>query len=269
MLSRVLVPVIWSLLNKEPDMAKRPISISLIFLSLLLTGCAGTQNLHTDPENDPWEGFNRKVYAFNDGLDKAIVRPVAVGYDKIMPDPFQRGVGNFFRNLDFPVTFVNQVLQGKFTQSGTSIGRFLINSTVGLLGFFDVASKIGIPYYDEDLGQTLAKWGYEDSRYLMLPIFGPSTFRDGIGRYSDSFYHPVGRAIHGNDEWWYWIIRGIDQRARYLDQDAELQQAYDPYVLLRDVWMQNRQYQIHDGDPPMTDYDLYLDDYPEEEEPDS
>ena len=249
-------------------MLKRSSLISVVLLSLFLAGCAGTQSRNTDPENDPWEGFNRKVYALNDGLDK-VVRPVAVGYDKIMPDPFQRGVGNFFRNLDTPVTFINQVLQGKFAQSGSTIGRFLLNSTVGLLGFFDVATKAGIPYYNEDLGQTLAKWGYEDSRYLMLPIFGPSTFRDGTGRLVDSYIHPVGRAIHGNNEWALWIIRGIDQRARYLDQDAELKQAYDPYVLMRDVWLQNRQYQIYDGDPPITDYDLYLDDYLEEEpEPD-
>ena len=249
-------------------MEKRRPLISLIFLSLLLAGCAGTQNRHTDPENDPWEGFNRKVYAFNDGVDKAILRPVAVGYDKIMPDPFQRGVGNFFRNLATPITFVNQVLQGEFKQSGSTVGRFLINSTIGLFGFFDVATKMELPYYHEDLGQTLAKWGYADSRYLLLPILGPSTIRDGVGRVGDSAYDPVTNSLHGHYLWGYWITRGIDQRARYLDQDAELQQAYDPYVLLRDIWMQNRQYQIHDGESPMTDYDLYLDDYPEEE-PDS
>jgi len=238
--------------------------ISALLLSILLSACAGTQNRHTDPENDPWEGFNRKIYAFNDGLDK-VVRPVAVGYDKIMPDPFQRGVGNFFRNLDAPVTFVNQLLQGKGVQSADTFGRFLINSTVGLLGFFDVATRMGIPHYNEDLGQTLATWGYEDSRYLVLPFFGPSTIRDGFSRYTDSFYHPVGVAIHGNNVWGYFIVRGIDQRARYLDQDAELEEAYDSYVLMRDVWMQNRQFQIYDGDPPMTDYDLYLDDFSDEE----
>jgi len=245
-------------------MLKRSSLISIVLLSLLLTGCAGTQSRNTDPENDPWEGFNRKVYAFNDGLDK-VVRPIAVGYDKIMPDPFQRGVGNFFRNLDAPVTFINQILQGKFKQSGTTLGRFILNSTFGLLGFFDVATGEGLYYYNEDLGQTLATWGYEDSRYLMLPFFGPSTFRDGTGRLADSYVHPVGRAIHGRNEWGMWLIRGIDQRARYLSQDAELEQTYDPYVLMRDVWLQNRLYQIHDGDPPMADYDLYLDDYPEEE----
>lgn len=239
-----------------------------LLLSLLLSACAGTQSRHTDPEGDPWEGFNRKVYAFNDGLDK-VVRPVAVGYDKVMPDPFQRGVGNFFRNLDGPVTFINQILQGKFTQSADTFGRFFVNSTVGLLGFFDIASKIGIPYYNEDLGQTLAKWGYEDSRYLVLPFFGPSTVRDGAGRFTDSYYHPVGRAIHRREEWGLWIIRGIDQRARYLDQDAELEQAYDPYVLMRDVWLQNRQYQIFDGDPPLADYDLYLEEDLPEVDPDS
>ena len=240
--------------------------LGLIVLSLLLTACAGTQNRHTDPENDPWEGYNRKVFAFNTGMDK-VVRPIAVGYDKIMPDPFQRGVGNFFRNLDAPVTLVNQILQGKFKQSGSTLGRFLLNSTVGLLGFFDVATKIGMPFYNEDLGQTLAKWGYDDSRYLMLPFFGPSTFRDGTGRLVDSYYHPVGRVFHGTNRWGLWAIRGIDMRARFLDQDAELEQAYDPYVLMRDVWLQNREYQIYDGDPPMMDYDEYLDDYPEEPEP--
>jgi phospholipid-binding lipoprotein MlaA len=233
-------------------------------LCLLLSACAGTQNRHTDPEGDPWEGFNRNIYAFNMGLDK-VVRPIAVGYDKILPDPVQRGMGNFFRNLDAPVTFVNQILQGKGEGSLDTLGRFLINSTIGLLGFFDVASKMGIPYYNEDLGQTLAKWGYDDSRYLMLPFFGPSTFRDGVGRFTDSYYHPVGRAIHREGEWALYIVRGIGQRARYLEQDSELERAYDPYVLMRDVWLQNRQYQIHDGDPPLTDYDLFLEDYPEDE----
>ncbi|MGD9020970.1 MAG: VacJ family lipoprotein [Lysobacterales bacterium] len=229
-------------------------------LCLGLLGCAGTQSRDTDPVNDPWEGYNRKVFAFNMGLDK-VIRPVAVGYDKVMPDPFQRGVGNFFRNLDTPVTIINQLLQGKLKQGGESFGRFLLNSTVGLLGFFDVASKAGIPYYNEDLGQTLASWGYDHSRYFMLPFLGPSTFRDGMGRFVDSYYHPVTRQIRNEGEWALWIVRGIDQRARYLSQDAELEQAFDPYVLMRDVWLQNRQYQIYDGDPPLNDYDLYLEDY--------
>jgi len=235
--------------------------LSVFLCSLLLTACAGTQNRHTDPVNDPWEGFNRKVYSFNEGLDK-IVRPVAVAYDKITPDPVQRGVGNFFRNLDAPVTFANAALQGKFKQSGLTISRFLVNSTIGLLGFFDVATKMGIPFYDEDIGQTLATWGYEDSGYLMLPFFGPSTLRDGVGRFADSFYHPVGIYSREQNQWWPLAARGVDQRARFLEQDVELEQAYDPYVLMRDVWLQNRRYEIYDGDPPLDDYELYLEEDP-------
>ena len=175
----------WNWLNRAPECIKVA-PYQSCSAQPVAGGCAGTQSRNTDPENDPWEGFNRKVYAFNDGLDK-VVRPIAVGYDKIMPDPFQRGVGNFFRNLDAPVTYVNQVLQGKFKQSARHLGRFLINSTVGLLGFFDVATKIGMPFYNEDLGQTLATWGYEDSRYLMLPFFGPSTFSDGTAAWPTVF----------------------------------------------------------------------------------
>jgi phospholipid-binding lipoprotein MlaA len=128
---------------------------------------------------------------------------------------------------------------------------------------------MGIPFYNEDIGQTLATWGYEDSRYLLLPFFGPSTLRDGVGRYTDSLYHPVGIYSREQDQWWPFVVRGIDTRAQLLDQDVELEQAYDPYVLMRDVWLQNRRHKIYDGDPPMTDYDLYLDDYSEETESDS
>lgn len=228
-----------------------------ILLCLLLSACAGTQSRNTDPVNDPWEGFNRKMYAFNKGMDK-VVRPIAVGYDRVAPDPVKRGVGNFFRNLDGPVTFLNQVLQGKIRQSGATLGRFVLNTTIGVLGFFDVATKAGIPLYSEDLGQTLATWGYQDSRFLMLPVFGPSSIRDGIGRYVDSYYHPVSYAIRKNNVWGYWVARGIHDRATFLGSDAELEQAYDPYVLMRDVWIQNREFEIFDGDPPLQDYDLLL-----------
>jgi len=237
--------------------------IGAAVLSLTLVACAGTQNRHTDPVNDPWEGFNRKVYAFNDKLDK-VVRPVAVAYDKVMPDPFQRGVGNFFKNLDAPVTVVNELLQGKFKEGGTSIGRFLINSTLGVLGFFDVATKMGIPFYQEDLGQTLATWGYKNSRYLVLPILGPSTVRDGVTGYADTYYHPLYIYVRDENEYWPLVVRGVDQRARLLSKDEELKKAYDPYVLMRDAWLQHRRYRIYDGNPPATDYDIYLDEEPAE-----
>lgn len=241
--------------------------ITTMLCTLMLAGCAGTQSRHTDPVGDPWEGLNRKTFAFNEHLDKAVVRPIAVGYDKVMPDPMQRGVSNFFRNLDAPVTFLNLLLQGEIEKSLDTFGRFFLNSTVGLLGFFDPATKAGVPYHDEGLGQTLAAWGYKNSRYLVIPVLGPSTVRDGVGRLGDSYANPVTGQIDNNDIWIYWMARGIDLRAQYLDRDGDLDEAYDPYVLMRDVWMQNRAYEIYDGEPPSVDYNLYLDDAFMEDEP--
>jgi phospholipid-binding lipoprotein MlaA len=235
------------------------IRIFLIVLALALSGCAGTQNLHTDPENDPWEGFNRKVHSFNNKLDKSVARPVAKAYRKVTPRPLQKGVSNFFRNIDYPVTFINQVLQGKLKEGGVSTGRFLINSTIGLLGLFDVATKMGIPEYDEDFGQTLAKWGYDDSRYLVLPLFGPSTFRDGIGRSIYGYAHPVSYWAREDHFYTPMVVDLIQTRAGFLNQDDALEEAYDPYTLVRDSWLQNREYKIHDGNPPVLDYDAYLD----------
>lgn len=235
-------------------------------LALLLSACAGTQNRHTDPENDPWEGFNRKVFAFNTTMDKYVVRPVAVGYDTVMPDPLQRGVGNFFRNLSFPVTLVNQVLQGKFTEAGESTGRFLVNTTLGLLGFFDVASKVGIPEYDEDFGQTLATWGWEDSRYLVMPLFGPLTLRDALGRSVNSVYDPVSYVAREEHVYWPMVTDIIQTRAKFLEQDRLIFESYDPYIMVRDTWLQNREYKIYDGNPPLLDYDTYLEELDEAEE---
>ncbi|NIQ93191.1 MAG: VacJ family lipoprotein, partial [Desulfuromonadales bacterium] len=153
--------------------------------------CATQPTTLTDPERDPWEGYNRKVHAFNTGLDRALLRPIARGYDKVMPDAPQRGVRNFFRNLSWPVDFVNLLLQGRVKDSVTQTGRFLFNSTFGLLGFFDLATREGIPDYGEDFGQTMAVWGWEDSRYFVLPFLGPRTVRDTLGRSMWGYLHPV------------------------------------------------------------------------------
>ncbi len=232
---------------------------AISMLLILSAGCAGTQSRHTDPENDPWEGFNRKTHSFNMALDKSVARPIAKVYNAITPKPVQSGVRNFFRNLDYPVTFINQVLQGKFKQSGINTGRFLINSTIGILGLFDVATRMGIPDYDEDFGQTLAKWGYTDSRYLVLPLFGPSTFRDGIGRSIYGYAHPVSYVAREEHLYTPMVVNLIQTRAAFLNQDDTLSDAYDPYTLVRDAWLQNREFKIYDGNPPLVDYDAYLD----------
>jgi phospholipid-binding lipoprotein MlaA len=226
-----------------------------------LAGCASQQATMTDPERDPWEAYNRKIHSFNMGIDKAIVRPVAKGYDAIMPDAPQRGVRNFFRNLNYPVTFLNLILQGKFEESLTATGRFLMNSTVGLAGFFDVATKVEIPEYSEDFGQTLAVWGWKDSRYLVMPVFGPYTARDFIGRSFYGYFHPISYVAREYNNYIPLVVDLITLRAELLPFQAELDAASDPYVLVRDVYLQNREYNIYDGDPPQPDYDALLEEY--------
>jgi phospholipid-binding lipoprotein MlaA len=242
-------------------MSKSGWLLLLLLQLLLLAGCASQPATMTDPERDPWEAYNRKIHSFNMGFDKAIFRPVARGYDAIVPDAPQRGVRNFFKNLSYPVTFINLILQGKFQDSLTATGRFLMNSTVGGLGFVDVASKVDIPKYDEDFGQTLAVWGWRDSRYLVMPIFGPFTARDFIGRGFYGYFHPISYAVREYNNYIPLVVDLISLRAELLPFQAELDAASDPYVLVRDVWLQNREYKIYNGDPPQPDYDALLEEY--------
>jgi phospholipid-binding lipoprotein MlaA len=240
----------------------RPVLLAIMLLQLvILGGCASQPVTLTDPERDPWEAYNRKIHSFNMGLDRAILRPVAKGYDVIMPDAPQRGVRNFFRNLAYPVTFANLILQGKFEDSLTATGRFLMNSTVGVLGFFDVATKVDIPKFDEDMGQTLAVWGWKDSRYLVMPLFGPYTVRDFIGRGFYGYFHPISYAVREYNNYIPLVVDLITLRAELLPIQAELDAANDPYALIRDVWLQNREFKIYDGDPPEVDYDALLEEY--------
>ena len=241
---------------------KALVYIGVILMQLIiLAGCSSQQVTMTDPERDPWEAYNRKIHSFNMGFDNAIFRPVAKGYDYIMPDAPQRGVRNFFRNLSYPVTFINLILQGKFEDSMTATGRFLMNSTVGVLGFFDVATKLEMPYYEEDFGQTLAVWGWKDSRYLVMPIFGPYTARDFIGRGFYGYFHPVSFAVREYNNYIPLVVDLISLRAELLPFQEELDAANDPYVLVRDVWLQNREFRIYDGEPPEPDYDALLEEY--------
>ena len=234
---------------------------AILLQALIVAGCSSQQVTMTDPERDPWEAYNRKIHSFNMAFDNAIFRPVAKGYDVVMPDPPQRGVRNFFRNLAYPVTALNLVLQGKFEESLTATGRFLMNSTVGVLGFFDVATKLEMPYYEEDFGQTLAVWCWKDSRYLVMPIFGPYTARDFIGRGFYGYFHPVSFAVREYNNYIPLVVDLISLRAELLPFQEELDAANDPYVLVRDVWLQNREFRIYDGEPPEPDYDALLEEY--------
>ncbi|HKL50247.1 MAG TPA: VacJ family lipoprotein [Wenzhouxiangellaceae bacterium] len=239
-------------------------TLIIAVLASMLTACATTAPPpdQRDPV-DPWEPFNRNMYTFNRTLDKAIIRPVATGYEKVVPDPVETGVSNFFDNLRSLPTIVNLALQGRPADSVTSLVRFTMNSVFGLAGIFDVATRSGVPKHDEDLGQTLAVWGWDESRYLMLPFLGPSTLRDGLARPVDAYSDVVWReAINGRE---YGIaVNLIQMRANALGREEQLQDAYDEYLFVRDAWLQNRRFKIT-GESATPDYDSFLDE--EEWEP--
>jgi phospholipid-binding lipoprotein MlaA len=194
---------------------------------------------------DPWEGYNRRMHAFNNGVDKYVGRPVAVAYDTVTPDVVQAGVSRFFRNLREPATAVNQALQGRGTHALQSVGRFAVNTTVGIGGVFDPASSWGLDKRDgEDFGQTIATWGWRDSRYLVLPLLGPRTVRDAFAIVGDQPLSPIGYVQDAGTANALQILQMTDGRARLLPMDSVRQDALDDYTFVRDAWVQRRQHQI-------------------------
>lgn len=230
---------------------------ALVVVALLAAGCA-TAPARTSTE-DSLEAFNRKVHAFNDAVDRAALRPVAEGYRKITPSPVRSGVSNFFGNASYPITIINQFLQGKFADGGRDTCRFLVNTTLGLAGLIDVASRINLPANDEDFGQTLAVWGVPSGPYLVIPFLGPSTVRDGLGRVPEFYASGLDYLEYSwSDYAWEaeWGARGLDvvsSRAELLSVDQTLERAYDSYAFMRDAWIQRRDYVVFDGDPPLDD----------------
>lgn len=224
----------------------------------LLAGCV-TVSGERDPQ-DPWEGFNRGAFNFNQGLDKAIVRPIAKGYHYVTPDFLEQGIENFTDNLSYPVTIVNLLLQGKLPEFGQALGRFVLNSTFGVGGLLDPATIEGIPRHDEDFGQTFAVWGWNDSPFLMLPLLGPSTVRDGFGLVPTYFTDGVSIASNEFDRYEPLVGDLLTLRVNLFDFDDDLQEAADPYLLVRDAYLQNRQFDINDGESELPDYEDFLDD---------
>lgn len=197
------------------------------------------------PVRDPWEGFNRKMHGFNGVADKFVLRPLALGYDKITPAPVQNCVSRFFDNLRTPVTTVNQILQGRPGHAAQSLGRFVVNSTVGVGGMFDPAASFGMAKRDgEDFGQTLATWGWRQSRYLVLPLLGPRTVRDAVAILGDRPLSPIGRIQQSSVADKLELLEVVDGRTRLLPMDQFLHDAFDDYLLVRDAWSQRRNRQI-------------------------
>jgi phospholipid-binding lipoprotein MlaA len=220
--------------------------VVLVLFVLLTAGCATVPTGKPDPR-DPWERFNRSSFAFNDALDKAVAKPVAKAYKKVTPRIVRTGASNFISNLGSVTTVFNDVLQGKMKQAGHDSARFLMNSTLGLAGLFDPATHAGLEHNDEDFGQTLGKWGVKSGPYLMLPILGPSTVRDTIGRVPDQFTNPVNYLQDDSTRYIIQAVEFVDLRASLLDLDAQLEKSYDRYAFVRNAWLQRREFQVKDG----------------------
>jgi len=214
---------------------------------LMVGGCATLPSGKPDPR-DPWERFNRTTFQFNDALDRAIARPVAKAYVKVMPRVVRTGVSNVFSNLDTVPNIINDALQGKFRMAGHDTARFLLNSTLGLGGLFDPASAAGLDSNDEDLGQTLGKWGVKSGPYIVLPVLGPSSVRDAFARAADTYLEPVYYLEDDSTRYLIRLVDLLDQRASLLELDAQLERSYDRYAFIRNAWIQRREYQVKDGD---------------------
>ena len=228
-----------------------PIRLSSLAVVLLLTGCASARN-----PADPLEPLNRSIYKFNGAIDKAVLKPVAKGYSAIMPSVGKTMVSNFFSNLDDVVVTANDLLQLKLVQAASDGMRFLVNSTIGVFGLIDVASMGPLKKHNEDFGQTLGKWGAGTGPYLVLPILGPSTLRDGIGRYVDTYPSPTTYIPDMQTRNQVYLGVGISRRAELLDQEKVLNDAMlDPYEFIRDAYLQRRANQVHDGNSPRINYD--------------
>lgn len=212
----------------------------------LLGGCATSGNTR-----DPVEGFNRAMFAFNEGLDTVLIRPVAKGYDAVMPAFVRTGVANFFGNIADVFIAVNNLLQGKPAEAASDAGRFLVNSTFGILGFFDVASEAGLEKHDEDFGQTFGRWGAGPGAYIVVPVFGPRDVRDTAGLVLDVVTDPIGQVSNVPTRNTLSAVRLVSGRAALLPADKVIEEAaLDKYSYVRDAYLQRRRNLVHDGNPP-------------------
>jgi phospholipid-binding lipoprotein MlaA len=252
------------------DLRQMPAAL-LALLVLTLGACATPPSdpaarAEFDETNDPFEPLNRKIFSFNQFFDRILFRPIAVTYDAAVPEMARDTIRHFLDNLSEPVVFGNDMLQGEFKRANETAGRFLMNSTFGVGGLMDVATKAGLEKQTGDFGQTLYYWGVPDGPYLVLPILGPSNPRDGIGigvdGYADPYPHVISGATMTNAEYGRYAVNGIDERARNIQTLDELQRnAIDFYSQLRSLFRQHRASELRHGEPaPLPDLDtLYQD----------
>lgn len=220
---------------------------------LMLIGTVATSGCVTLPPNaprspqDPFERWNRGVFKVNDALDRAIAKPVARAYVRVVPHPVRTGVDNFFSNLDTPTVILNDALQGKLKAAANDLGRFVLDSTVGLGGLLDPATKIGLDRNDEDFGQTLGVWGVHPGPFLELPLLGPSDLRDAPARVVDAYTTPTQYVQNNDVRYSLWGVHLVKMRADLLPLDRTLKNVFDRYAFIRDAYLQQRAYAVSDG----------------------
>ncbi len=233
--------------------------VAVLFLSvLILANCASAPD--HDPEavaefkklNDPVEPFNRSIFSFNQGLDKAVIKPVTGAYRAVAPEPVRRSVHNVVENLRTPQIFINDLLQGELQRAGVTLARFVINTTIGILGIWDQAADMGLEQHSEDFGQTLAVWSVPEGPYIMLPIFGPSNPRDACGKVVDFFFDPLNLWAANTDRDWIpmtrMLVSGIDTRDQLWDVLEDLEKSsIDFYAAIRSLYRQRRNDEIKNG----------------------
>jgi phospholipid-binding lipoprotein MlaA len=238
---------------------RRVFSNCLLFLIILLAGCATQSNgpetaaAEENEFNDPLEDVNRKIFDFNQVVDRHVLVPVAKAYRDTLPDAVRDAIHDFLYNLRDPLIFANDTLQLDFRRASETFVRFVLNSTVGIGGLFDVAGKWGqVPYHEDDLGITFGVWGIPEGPYLVIPVLGPSDPRDLVGTVGESFGDPFNRLVTGNPYTLYWIpfvrggVSGIDQRSRYIDTLADIERtSLDYYATIRSLYHQRREALIH------------------------
>ena len=196
---------------------------------------------------DPWESWNRGVYGVNDKLDRYFAKPIARTYVRFVPHPIRTGVSNFFANLTTPTVMINDALQGKFLAAGNDLGRFLLNTTVGVGGILDPATSAGLDKNDEDFGQTLGHYGVHAGPFVEVPLLGPSDVRDLPSKVVDSYTTPQQYVRNSSVKYGLYGLQLVDRRANLLSLDETLQHVYDPYAFIRDAYLQHRAYLVSDG----------------------